>query len=522
MSRIVRCIGCLALGLALLGPARAAAPAAAARGRVLVLVVGNNRGLDVEYPLRFAVQDAQRFAQVMTELGDVQREDLHLLTNASKADFLEELAKVRAQATSDATLVVYFSGHGSTRAIHLEGEKLNLSELQAELEATPAHFRLLLVDACRGEARKGFQADAQPFDVALDGAVGGLVAIHSTGLGEISVESSSLRAGVFSHLFVSGLRGPADANHDDAISVSEAYDYAKTHRSDWGSPSPEMDDPKQRTPQMTLTRVRAPHSLLVLPPGGERYLIYAAGDATELVRAWSRPGASTRVALSGDHFIVYRGHGGSRAMAEVALPFGGTRALAPGDFRPRPEGQVKGAWFDEGSEGGSLRVHELGISVGGRATNESGLGPAATVSYAYGMSGWAPALGMSVSRLRDANRVNWSERNELQVSAGARYATFFDTFSTSLVGAVTLGMAHQRLISRATDSDGARRTDSSSALGYGLSIGAGLRLPLLGWLSSDIGLNASVLRFPEGSGEGASSLRSSGSLLLGVGLSTRL
>ncbi|MEY4544622.1 MAG: hypothetical protein RL685_817 [Pseudomonadota bacterium] len=513
---------CCALGLWLSTHAPPARAAQSAGGRVVVVGVGSNQGLDTEYPLRFAVQDAERFGQVMTELGNVQPEDLHLLANPSKAELLQELSRVRAQASADETLVVYFSGHGSTLAVHLAGEKLNLSELYAAMNAVPAQGRLLLVDACRGEARKGFQSDAQPFEVGMGTQGEGLVAIHSTGLGEISVESNELRAGVFSHLFVSGLRGPADTNHDHAISVSEAYDYAKAHRADWGSPAPEMEAASANTTRMTLTRVNAPHSLLVLPAGNERYMIYAAGRASELVRAWASHDAATRVALPGDHFIVHKGNGASREVAEVVIPFGGIRTLEAADFRPQPEGQVKG-WFQDDGEGGSLPAHELGIAGGTRLSADRGLGPALTLGYAYGMSGWAPAISLSLSQLRTGNGVNWVEHTDAAVSLGLRHATFFDSFSAVLGAAATLSLAQQSLISEATDSGGQRRTNDTTAVGYGGSLNAGVRLPLLGWLSTDVGLRGTLLGFREKTANGAArTVTLDSSMLLELGFSAGL
>jgi hypothetical protein len=519
---LARCFLCCALGLWLSAHAPLARGAQSAAGRVVVVGVGSDHGLDKEYPLRFAVQDAERFGQVMTELGNVQPEDLHLLANPSKAEFLQELSRVQAQASADEMLVVYFSGHGSTLAVHLAGEKLYLSDLYAAIDAVPAQFRLLLVDACRGEARKGFQADAQPFEVGMGTQGGGLVAIHSTGLGEISMESNELRAGVFSHLFVSGLRGPADTNHDNAISVSEAYDYAKAHRVDWGSPAPEMEAASANTTLRTLTRVNAPHSLLVLPAGNERYMIYSAGRTAELVRAWASPDAATRVALPGDHFFVHKGTGASREIVEVVLPFGGTRTLAAADFQPQPEGQVKG-WFQDDGAGGSLPAHEIGITGGTRLTTDRGLGPALTLAYAYGMSGWAPAISLSLSRLHTGNGVNWVEHSDAEVSLGLRHATFFDSFSAVLGAAATMSLAQQRLISEATDSGGQRRTNDTAAVGYGVSLNAGARLPLLGWLNTDVGIHGSLLGFREKTANDAvRAVTLHGSVLLELGFSAGL
>lgn len=510
------------LCLWLVAQALLARPAQAADRRVVVLAVGSNNGLDSEYPLRFAVQDAERFAQVMTELGDVRHEDVHLLPNPSRSTFLEALSQVRARELAELSLVVYFSGHGSTLALHLEREQLNLSELYAAMNAVPAQYRLLLVDACRGEARKGFQAGADPFDVGIGGSAGGLVAIHSTGLGEISVESNELRAGVFSHLFVSGLRGPADTNHDNAISVSEAYDYARVHRLDWGSPSPQMDEADASTRAMTLTHLNAPHSLLVLPPGADSYRIYAVGSSTELVRAWGSPTLSTRVALPGDHFVVYRGTGASRHVAEVTIPFGGTAMVEPGDFRARPEGTVKG-WFSDDGEGGRVRAHDVGVATGARIDSSGRIGPAAVVSYAYGLSGLAPALSLGASRLSLENEANWGERTQLQLSAGVRYAQFFESFSASVEVAAVANLVRQELVSRETDSSGARPIDHSSAVGYGVAAGAALSLPLLSWLNTDVGVSGSVTPFAQKkTGTEGQGFELDAGLMLTLGLSANL
>jgi len=515
---MVRCL----LTLAVLAQALLAGPGQAAARRVVV-VVGSDHGLDREYPLRFAVRDAERFAQVMTELGQVDPEDVHLLKNPSKAEFLQQLTQLHAQLASEVTLVVYFSGHGSTLALHLDGEKLALSDLYGAVNQVPAQFRLLLVDACRGEARKGFQGKAEPFEIGIGKQVDGLVAIHSTGLGEIAIESNELRAGVFSHLFVSGLRGPADANHDDRISVSEAYDYAKLHRVEWDTPSPEMEDPFENTTLVTLTSVSASRSSIILPPGAERYVIFPAGSSTELVRAWGSPTASTRVALPGDQFVVYRGAGAARHVAEVAMPFGGTRSLSPSDFKPRPAGRAKG-WFDDDADGGALRPHRIGLAGGALVDSHGGRGPAAALSYAYGSSGWLPATSLSAARLRGENAENWTERDTLQLSLGPRYAKFFESFSGHIGIAATMNLTRQELTSRQPDWSGARPTDSSLGVGYGGQADIGLSLPLLSWLTTDVGISGFVTSFleqPEGTGQ-AGQIAVEGTLMFSLGLSAGL
>ena len=57
---------------------------------------------------------------------------------------------------------------------------------------------------------------------------------------EISLESSGLRQGVFSHFLIRGLEGEADRNFDKIINVSELFDFiyinVKSYTADRQSP----------------------------------------------------------------------------------------------------------------------------------------------------------------------------------------------------------------------------------------------------------------------------------------------
>ena len=53
----------------------------------------------------------------------------------------------------------------------------------------------------------------------------GTALILSSKSEEISLESSGLRQGVFSHFLIRGLEGEADQNYDKVIDVSELYEF---------------------------------------------------------------------------------------------------------------------------------------------------------------------------------------------------------------------------------------------------------------------------------------------------------
>lgn len=83
------------LGLVALALLAAARPAQAETRRIAV-VVGSNRGDDSHAPLRFAEQDASRFAAVLAELGGLAANDVLLLRGPSPAEVraaLDEAAR---------------------------------------------------------------------------------------------------------------------------------------------------------------------------------------------------------------------------------------------------------------------------------------------------------------------------------------------------------------------------------------------------------------------------------------------
>ena len=122
-----------------------------------MLVAGSREGLPEEWPLSFAVRDAERFARVMNDLGDVPSERTTVLRDPTVSEFVAALHRTAEKLEPKATLLVYYSGHGSEAALHMRGQKLPLRDVRRELDRHPATLRLVVIDACRGGvAAKGF------------------------------------------------------------------------------------------------------------------------------------------------------------------------------------------------------------------------------------------------------------------------------------------------------------------------------------------------------------------------------
>jgi hypothetical protein len=202
-----------------------------AQSRRHALIVGSNTGWAMDQPLRFAVEDARRLAQVLTSLGDFDPAEVTVLEDPTSEKLLAALAASEAAAQSAPGLFVfYYSGHADARWLHLGGAQLELEVLYRRLKAHPASVKVGLFDACQAGsllAIKGARATS-PFTVKLDDSVDvqGTAVLASSGADELSQETRALRGSFFTHHLLSGLRGAADVNADGKVSVLEVYEYA--------------------------------------------------------------------------------------------------------------------------------------------------------------------------------------------------------------------------------------------------------------------------------------------------------
>jgi hypothetical protein len=213
-------------------------PQARAEVQRYALVVGANQGTDQEPLLRYAERDASRVAKVLRTLGDISPENLVLLTNTDApsvarvmSDLRQRIALHRQSHPDDETLlVIFYSGHADAQGLNLNGTQLGFSQLKEALRQSPAHMRVLILDACRsGEITRVKGAKpAAPFRIEpIDAMAGeGMAIITSSTSHEDAQESDRLQASFFTHHLVSGMLGAADASRDRRVTLGEAYAYA--------------------------------------------------------------------------------------------------------------------------------------------------------------------------------------------------------------------------------------------------------------------------------------------------------
>lgn len=212
------------------------APAHADTERYAV-VIGDNRGASDEQPLRYAESDAQRFADLLGDIGGVPGENLVVLRGKTADEArraviaTNERIRTAPRSAADAVLLVYYSGHGDADALHLGDTALPLRELEALVRGSPAAVRVLVIDSCRSgsitRVKGGRPAPPLVLATAAPLLGEGMIVLTASTLTEDAQESDPLGGSFFTHYLLSGLRGAADDNGDRVVTLGEAFGYAR-------------------------------------------------------------------------------------------------------------------------------------------------------------------------------------------------------------------------------------------------------------------------------------------------------
>ncbi len=189
--------------------------------------------------LRYTDDDAYRMYAFLKspEGGALDDEHISILIDeaATKQKILNEMTRIFNQAGPNDLVMMYFSGHGlkgSFLPIDFDGynNKIFHEEINNILRQSPAKYKLCIADACHSGSLLamrdgGVQNALSHYYRSLAQANAGTALIMSSKSEETSLESSGLRQGVFSHFLIRGLKGEADTNHNNIVSVQELFNF---------------------------------------------------------------------------------------------------------------------------------------------------------------------------------------------------------------------------------------------------------------------------------------------------------
>lgn len=324
------------------------------------LLVGANTGWDQDRPLRYAEQDAHSLGAVLQELGGFSSEALAFLDTPTTERLLAELDAVQQrlrEASGEETLFVfYFSGHADAKHLHLPGAALSFEELYRRLRELRSTVTLGIFDACQSGSilqAKGARQRIPEFNVILQGEseVRGTVLLTSSGADELSQEARALSGSFFTQHLVSGLRGAADDDGDQWISLEEAYRHAAirtqldTAGTAAGAQRPGFRYELKGRGQLFLTRLEGPVGFLRFPPASPRCFVTDPDERRLFAEIVPRQTADQRLGVSPGKYRLKCVHGDKYRVAALELKAGEERKLSQLAFHDAPlsQGVLKGA-----------------------------------------------------------------------------------------------------------------------------------------------------------------------------------
>lgn len=287
------------------------------------LVIGNDTGDRDEPQLHYAETDADRFAQALVDLGGFDPGNVVELrggdAEGARAALIALNERIRLAGAADSMLVVYYSGHADSEALHLGTSEFALPQLEQLVRGSPATFRLLVVDACRSGAltrvKGGHVAPAFPISLGDALAADGVVFWTASAASEQAQESDAVGGSFFSHFLVSGLAGPADADGDGSVTTAEAYEYARSatlrasSRTLTGTQHPTFRDELAGRDVIVLTRpgtVGPRRAQLRVPDGRDVLVLAGSADGATVAEVGAHDAVRHLNLRAGKYFIRER------------------------------------------------------------------------------------------------------------------------------------------------------------------------------------------------------------------------
>ncbi len=494
---------------------------AAAEPVRILLAVGNRVGLPAEAPLKYAGSDAERVREVLVGYGGVRAEHATVLLEGSRSSVYNAIDAARLEAMKhrpeDVTLVFYFSGHGDRDAVHLGDDRVLLSDLTGKLAEVPAGLRIAITDACRTNREKGFSLD-DPFAISTATATeaSGQVWLHASRDGEAAQESDELQGAIFTHSWLSGLRGAADVNGDARVTLDESFSFAhsqtllRSAKSSGVLQKPEAVVSLREHGPVILTETATTMASLSLPPVRDAFfLVYAPSSKSILAELWGTPDRRTSLSLPAGRYVIQRRAGSLGGLATLSIAAGEERRIENADFLDGPLGPVASKGEDATPPTpirNTRRGSEVTVGYAAGSDTRTGFSHGPRASYALA---WA---GNEVRGPLDTTRF------ALSIHFGANFADRTVNATTEHLSSYRAGLAtefrlplfagmlvrtgaglHAGWLTQALESttlDGTRSSRQGGFL-FGPDLFVSLRAPLGQWLFADVGVLGEISMFRE-------------------------
>ncbi|MBR5412183.1 MAG: caspase family protein [Fibrobacter sp.] len=318
----ILCLVCIVALFAVAGKAHAATKSDEIAINRYVFAVSANNGGKGRPVLRYAESDARAFANVLSQMGGVPKQNVYRVTEPSVAslqnqlDALDKKLQASKSAKGDANsreeVLVYYSGHADEKGLRLGEEIYSWKEFRKRVDALHADVKIAVIDACGSgaitRAKGGVAVPAFMVDKSSD--MKGYAFITSSTQDESSQESDKLKGSFFTHSLVSGLRGAGDVSGDGKVTLSEAYQFAfnetlqKTEATMGGAQHPSRDMNLAGTGDVVMTDLRSTSAGLDLDEDVDGHLFIRDENGELVAELYKKSGRAMSLGFPAGKYSV--------------------------------------------------------------------------------------------------------------------------------------------------------------------------------------------------------------------------
>lgn len=310
------------------------------------IFIGSNYGGPGRSTLLYASSDAEKFSQVLYEMGGLEGGDSILLIDpnpaAVKSSFIriQNRIKIAKRDSLRVEFLFYYSGHSDEKGLLLGTSGLPFMELKKEINAVGADVNIAVLDSCYSGTFTRLKGGTRKPPFMLDQSVEtkGHAFLTSSSADEAAQESDALGASFFTHYFISGLRGAADSNRDGKITLHEAHAYAasetliRTSNSQAGPQHPSYDINLSGSGDLVLTDLRSTSAQILLDQNMEGRLFIRDHSNRLVTELRKDKGLSISIALPPGDYQVTLDYGQELFQTSITLANNSRMALGMQDF----------------------------------------------------------------------------------------------------------------------------------------------------------------------------------------------
>lgn len=211
-----------------------------------------------------AAKDAAALYEVLTSVPQgFEQSNLALICDGqdpghlpTRSNILKYLRSYISLASENDTILIFFSGHGmledgrlylaprDAAQVMLAETCVAFEDLRAMLDSSKAKRKVIFLDACHSGAGKSIKALSADAIEELEEISEGTFILTSCAPQESSYEMKDEGHGAFTFFLLEGLRGGADANADNLVTMGEVSNYVSHRTRRWAANQGQQQTPR--------------------------------------------------------------------------------------------------------------------------------------------------------------------------------------------------------------------------------------------------------------------------------------